>query len=62
MGATLDALIRGREHRFPALTAALGSVVAHDAQDQALDFGLRLILDGAELLITARSGGGPSRG
>jgi AcrR family transcriptional regulator len=57
MGATLDGLVRGREDRFPALTAALASVAAHGTQDQALEVGLRLILDGADLLISTRSGG-----
>jgi AcrR family transcriptional regulator len=55
--AALGALVRGREDRFPALTAALGSVAAHGTQDQALDVGLRLILDGADLLISTRSRG-----
>ncbi|MHA6626038.1 TetR/AcrR family transcriptional regulator [Pseudonocardia sichuanensis] len=57
MDATLDALVRGREDRFPALAAALASVAAQGTQDQALDVGLRLILDGADLLVRARSGG-----
>jgi len=61
MGATLGALTRGREDRFPALTAALESATAHGAQDQALDFGLRLILDGAELMVSTRSRAASSR-
>ncbi|GAA4580110.1 TetR/AcrR family transcriptional regulator [Micromonospora coerulea] len=50
----LAALLRGREERFPALIAAVGSAAAHATQDQALDFGLARILDGVELLIRTR--------
>lgn len=46
--------VRGREDRFPALAAAFASVVASGTHDQALDFGLALILDGVEQLITSR--------
>ncbi|MEU8261284.1 TetR/AcrR family transcriptional regulator C-terminal domain-containing protein [Micromonospora sp. NPDC048999] len=50
--AGLAALLRGREERFPALTAALRS--PRDG-DHALDFGLARILDGIQALITARA-------
>ncbi|MFD2763228.1 TetR/AcrR family transcriptional regulator C-terminal domain-containing protein [Micromonospora eburnea] len=53
--AGFAALLRGREERFPALTAALRSA-RHDS-DQALDFGLARILDGIQALITARAAG-----
>jgi AcrR family transcriptional regulator len=56
MGTTITALLSGREHRFPALTAALDSAVRHGSQDKALDFGLARILDGVELLIASRAG------
>ncbi|MEU3456424.1 TetR/AcrR family transcriptional regulator C-terminal domain-containing protein [Micromonospora sp. NPDC006766] len=55
--AGFAALLRGREERFPALTAALRS--ARGDGDQALDFGLARILDGIQALITARAGGHP---
>jgi AcrR family transcriptional regulator len=63
-GAALGALLRGREDRFPALAAALSSAAEHNSQDQALDVGFDLILDGVELLIAqggqhARGVGGP---
>jgi len=51
--AGFAALLRGREERFPALTAALRSTRGNG--DQALDFGLARILDGIEALITARA-------
>lgn len=50
-------VLRGREDRFPALTAALRSVAADGGQDQALDFGLDRILDGVERLIAERAAG-----
>lgn len=53
MTSAFEALLRGRERRFPALTAALGSA-AHGSQGQALEFGLGRILDGVELLINSR--------
>jgi AcrR family transcriptional regulator len=57
MESALNTLLRGREERFPALTAALASTAAHGSHDQALDFGLRRILDGVNLLIVERSRG-----
>src|SRR5262249_42525468 len=51
MDEALAALLRGREDRFPAVAAALSSAARHGSQDQALDFGFDLILDGVELLI-----------
>jgi AcrR family transcriptional regulator len=51
----LVAVLRGREDRFPALSAAVDSAAAHGSQGQALDFGLSRILDGVELLIAARA-------
>jgi AcrR family transcriptional regulator len=56
LDSAIAELLRGREDRFPALTAAIESAVASDAQDQGLDFGLRRILDGVELLIAQRAG------
>jgi AcrR family transcriptional regulator len=52
--ASIGRLIRGREDRFPAITAALASAAAGD-QDQGLGFGLDRILDGVALLVAARS-------
>lgn len=51
------ALVRGREDRFPVLTAAIASAVEHGSQNNAFDFGLARILDGVELLVTRRRGG-----
>lgn len=51
MGDTVGALLAGREDRFPALAVALSDP---GGKDQALDFGLRCILDGVELLINRR--------
>ncbi|WP_406078677.1 TetR/AcrR family transcriptional regulator [Micromonospora sp. NBC_00858] len=44
----MDAVLAGREDQFPALVAALANPAG---KDQALDFGLRCILDGVQLLI-----------
>jgi AcrR family transcriptional regulator len=46
-------ILRGREERFPALTAAFSSA---GTSDRALDFGLTVILDGVGLLIADRAG------
>ncbi|HEX5121483.1 MAG TPA: TetR/AcrR family transcriptional regulator [Pseudonocardiaceae bacterium] len=51
----MGALIDGREDRFPALAATLDALAREGGQDDALDFGLTRILDGVELLITART-------
>lgn len=55
MATAITGLLRGREERFPALTAALGSAAEHGSQDNALDFGLARILDGVGLLIASRA-------
>lgn len=52
MGNTMGALLTGREHRFPALVAALADPAG---KDQALGFGLQCILDGVESLINRRN-------
>ena len=52
--ASLGLLLRGRESRYPALAAALDSTVVDGGQDQALEFGLRLILDGIAALLATR--------
>lgn len=44
-GAVLTELVRDRADRYPAVAAALASA-AEGGQDQALDFGLDVILDG----------------
>ncbi|MGV9307169.1 TetR/AcrR family transcriptional regulator [Nonomuraea sp. NPDC003727] len=49
MGDAMGAMLTGREERFPTLSAALADPAG---KDQALDFGLRCILDGVELLIS----------
>lgn len=48
MADTMNALLAGREDRFPTLTEALADP---SGKDEALDFGMRCILDGVELLI-----------
>jgi AcrR family transcriptional regulator len=53
-GSSLLAVLDGRETRFPAVTAAIGSFQAPAGQGQALDFGLARILDGVGALIDAR--------
>jgi len=55
MAAAITGLLHGRQERFPALAAALGSAAEHGAQDQAFDFGLARILDGVGLLIADRT-------
>lgn len=55
MAAAITGLLRGRQERFPALAAALGSAAEHSSQDKALDFGLARILDGVGLLIASRT-------
>ncbi|MEV7727439.1 TetR/AcrR family transcriptional regulator [Streptomyces sp. NPDC087917] len=55
LGAVLDTVMRMRGAEFPALGAALASVVAAGGQDQALDFGLERILDGLGLLVERRA-------
>ena len=52
--AAFTVLLRGREEHFPAVTAAVRSAAAHDAPDQAFDFGLARILDGIALLVERR--------
>lgn len=55
LDATIASLLRGREHRYPALAAALSSAAKAGSQDQALDFGLSRILDGVAHLIESRA-------
>jgi AcrR family transcriptional regulator len=55
MNAALRGLVTGREDRFPAVARALTSMAERGGRNQGLDFGLARILDGVELLITARS-------
>ena len=50
----LSSLLRGREERFPALTAVLASEGTSTSRGRALDFGLQLILDGVAASIAAR--------
>ena len=56
MVAPIVALMRVHGERYPAVTAALASAVAHDSRDKGLDFGLQRILDGLGLFIGERSG------
>lgn len=51
MATGIGALLQGRQDRFPALTAAIGSVAEEGTGDNALEFGLARILDGVELLV-----------
>lgn len=55
MVAWLTLLRHGRETQYPALVAALESATGEGAQNQALEFGLELILDGVEQLLATRS-------
>lgn len=48
MSEAMNALLADHRDRFPALAAALADPAG---KDQALDFGLRCILDGVELLV-----------
>lgn len=54
--SALGEVMRVHGERYPALGAALASVVEQGGQDQALDFGLERILDGLGLLIAGRAG------
>ncbi|GAA1963566.1 TetR/AcrR family transcriptional regulator [Amycolatopsis minnesotensis] len=54
MATGIGAILRGRETRFPALTAAFGSAAEEGTGDNALEFGLARILDGVELLLAGR--------
>lgn len=54
MAAAITGILRGRQERFPALAAALGSAAGRGSRDKALDFGLARILSGAGLLIASR--------
>ncbi|KIF05096.1 TetR family transcriptional regulator [Streptomyces sp. RSD-27] len=56
LGAVLVEVVRERGQEYPALAAALGSVVEHGGQDQGLEFGLERILDGVGLLVERRTG------
>ncbi|MFG1922656.1 TetR/AcrR family transcriptional regulator [Cryptosporangium sp. NPDC048952] len=49
-----QAILTGREDRFPAVTAAFASAAASGKTNQALDFGVDRILDGVETLIASR--------
>lgn len=55
LSTMMATLVRGREERFPHLTAALASAAEHAGQDQALDFGLNRIFDGVEMLMAGRA-------
>ena len=57
MEAAIASLLRDRQERFPALSAALSSAAEHRSQDKALGFGLARILDGVGLLIADRATG-----
>ncbi|WP_027346125.1 TetR/AcrR family transcriptional regulator [Hamadaea tsunoensis] len=50
----LGLVLREHADRFPAVAAALTDPAGADHRDQALDFGLRTILDGIGLLIERR--------
>ncbi|WP_202805665.1 TetR/AcrR family transcriptional regulator [Actinopolymorpha alba] len=52
MDEAMNAVLSGREDRFPALAAVLADSAG---KNQALDFGLRCILDGVQLLIDRRN-------
>ena len=54
--AVLGTVVQAHGERYPALTAAFASAASLGGQDQALDFGLRRILDGLGVLITQRAG------
>ncbi|MFF3765253.1 TetR/AcrR family transcriptional regulator [Streptomyces sp. NPDC001922] len=56
LATLLGALMRDHGEDYPALTAALASVSGPGERDQALEFGLRRILDGLGVLIAERSG------
>jgi AcrR family transcriptional regulator len=56
MQVAMADLLRGHEERFPALMAAFSSAATHGKPDNALDFGLTVILDGVGLLIAGRAG------
>ncbi|QMU71858.1 TetR/AcrR family transcriptional regulator [Streptacidiphilus sp. P02-A3a] len=53
--AVLGEVLRIHGERYPALTTAFASAASLGGQDQALDFGLRRILDGLGVLIAQRS-------
>ncbi|MEU4442208.1 TetR/AcrR family transcriptional regulator C-terminal domain-containing protein [Actinosynnema sp. NPDC050801] len=53
-GAVLVEIVRERGDRYPAVKAALAESVAEGGQDQALGFGLDLILDGLRARIASR--------
>lgn len=48
-------LLAGRESRYPQVTATMRSALIEGGQEQALDFGLGLILDGLGARVRARS-------
>ncbi|QWF82152.1 TetR/AcrR family transcriptional regulator [Amycolatopsis sp. CA-230715] len=50
MATGIGALLRDRQERFPALTAAFASAAEEGTGDNALEFGLARILDGVEML------------
>jgi AcrR family transcriptional regulator len=58
LNAFIAAVLPVHGHRFPALAAAATEAVELGGQGQAFDFGLARILDGIELLITARTAEG----
>lgn len=58
-GAILVEVVRERGDRFPAVTAALAESVREGGRDQALDYGLDLILDGLRARVAG--GGGSTR-
>ncbi|WP_035855444.1 TetR/AcrR family transcriptional regulator [Cryptosporangium arvum] len=50
----VQAILAGREDRFPAVSAAFASAAASGNQNQALDYGVDRILDGVAALIASR--------
>jgi AcrR family transcriptional regulator len=60
LNAFMAAVMPTHGHRFPALGAVLAEIAELGGQGQAFDFGLARILDGIELLITARASGSGS--
>jgi AcrR family transcriptional regulator len=54
MGAAIALVLREHADRFPAVAGAMSDIAAHGGGDQAFRFGLERILDGLQVLLSAR--------
>jgi AcrR family transcriptional regulator len=54
MGAAIGLVLRERADQFPAVASAMSDITVHGGEDRAFQFGLERILDGLQVLVSAR--------